>query len=564
MGLFSIVDSGFSSRSAKDGKAMDIFRFQFRRVQEQLAGLSPSQKMLSGALLVIMVMTMYWWMLYAGRSEMVAVLEQGIGPGDVSAISARLRGMGVSHRLDGDRILVPADRRDEVLADLAYTQMLPQDTRSAFDEMIAKVSPFHGSRMKDAMANEARQVTLAGIIRRFPRVSHAAVLIDSRHERGPRAIEPRATVFMNLRPGASSDPKLVNAAADLVAGAVANLKRSNIKVIIGDTSHAVRDREADGGNSDDYLASVQNAERYYHAKISEQLKFIDGAMIAVSVRPNIERRETIDRKVDPKNVIQQVVSEESTIDESHTSQAAGEAGMISNGRMAVDDVPAPEATRSSTEGTRAQFFVDAGHTNTRTVNPGGDLTVTACSVLIPRSHFVQDYRHRTNTTADPDPAVLDPFIAAESQRLRNSVRLALGLVPEEMVHVDAYTDLMPAAGTAPPLMAGAAGSLALGNHVKEIALGALALISLLMVAGMVRKGAPAPAVVAQAAQRQPVALPGGENAIGEASEGLATLDAMEVDEESMRAGQMVTQVSQLVGENPDAAANLVKRWLIRS
>ena len=43
----------------------------------------------------------------------------------------------------------------------------------------------------------------------------------------------------------------------------------------------------------------------------------------------------------------------------------------------------------------------------------------------------------------------------------------------------------------------------------------------------------------------------------------ATLDGMELDEESVKAQEMIGQVSTLVRENPDAAATLVKRWLNR-
>jgi flagellar biosynthesis/type III secretory pathway M-ring protein FliF/YscJ len=39
---------------------------------------------------------------------------------------------------------------------------------------------------------------------------------------------------------------------------------------------------------------------------------------------------------------------------------------------------------------------------------------------------------------------------------------------------------------------------------------------------------------------------------------------MELDEDALRAQQMVEQVKTMVSENPDAAANLVKRWLNRT
>ena len=51
---------------------------------------------------------------------------------------------------------------------------------------------------------------------------------------------------------------------------------------------------------------------------------------------------------------------------------------------------------------------------------------------------------------------------------------------------------------------------------------------------------------------------------GEVSEGGQTLDGMELDEDAVKAQQMVQQVSTMVKENPDGAANMVKRWLNRS
>ena len=43
-----------------------------------------------------------------------------------------------------------------------------------------------------------------------------------------------------------------------------------------------------------------------------------------------------------------------------------------------------------------------------------------------------------------------------------------------------------------------------------------------------------------------------------------TLDGMEMDEDTIRSQQMLEQVSNLVKENPDSAASLVKRWLNRA
>jgi flagellar biosynthesis/type III secretory pathway M-ring protein FliF/YscJ len=42
------------------------------------------------------------------------------------------------------------------------------------------------------------------------------------------------------------------------------------------------------------------------------------------------------------------------------------------------------------------------------------------------------------------------------------------------------------------------------------------------------------------------------------------MDGMELDDEALKTQQVIEQVSSMVTENPDAAANLVKRWLQRT
>jgi flagellar biosynthesis/type III secretory pathway M-ring protein FliF/YscJ len=88
-----------------------------------------------------------------------------------------------------------------------------------------------------------------------------------------------------------------------------------------------------------------------------------------------------------------------------------------------------------------------------------------------------------------------------------------------------------------------------------------------MVSMMVRRGAPAGGGVALAAPMLaggPTVFDVSEKLAGEAAEGRSMLDGMELDEDAIRAQQMLEQVSSMVKENPDGAASLVKRWLNRS
>jgi flagellar biosynthesis/type III secretory pathway M-ring protein FliF/YscJ len=82
-----------------------------------------------------------------------------------------------------------------------------------------------------------------------------------------------------------------------------------------------------------------------------------------------------------------------------------------------------------------------------------------------------------------------------------------------------------------------------------------------MVTMMMRRGAPVAVIVPTPELSEAPALASGEDVAGEVGEGSSMLDGMELDEDAIKAQQMLSQVATLVKENPDGAANLVKRWL---
>jgi flagellar biosynthesis/type III secretory pathway M-ring protein FliF/YscJ len=82
---------------------------------------------------------------------------------------------------------------------------------------------------------------------------------------------------------------------------------------------------------------------------------------------------------------------------------------------------------------------------------------------------------------------------------------------------------------------------------------------------MVRKGAPPmPVPVTPAGSPEPKPLIAGDMVAGQVTEGNPLLDGMELDDDSVKASQMLDQVQQMVTANPDGAASLVKRWLNRT
>jgi flagellar biosynthesis/type III secretory pathway M-ring protein FliF/YscJ len=197
-------------------------------------------------------------------------------------------------------------------------------------------------------------------------------------------------------------------------------------------------------------------------------------------------------------------------------------------------------------------------------SPAGASAVVGASVSIPRSHLMRIYKAAFPTAKEPDDTQLQPLIDKELTRVKNNVLGCVSQTPEDKVTVDWYYDYLPTGDAAGQVAVAASVPLAITGHLKEIALGALAVVSLFMVSMMVRKATPAPIIPPMPEKPSKPAFTPPEEPVAEAGEGLQEMDGIEVDTDSVRNQQIITQVSNMVKENPDAAANLVKRWLSRA
>jgi len=271
---------------------MDFVKQQFDKIREQLAGLNASQRMLAASLAVIMVMTLLWWSKYAGTSEMEDLLGQDFSAEEVTRVSGLLDQRGIPRKVNGARVQVPADRRTEALALLTYEGAGPADTSAGFDDIIAKMdSPWNTGEKQAVMFNRAKETTLAQIMRVWPGVRDARVVISAVKKRafGEADEAPSATVNLRMKhAGEKPDKRLIGAAADTVAGAVAGMNRSRVNVIVDGASHNAGDKEEGGVNGDSWMDLVKEGERHFAQKIQNQLRYIDGVMVSVTVDPNMK------------------------------------------------------------------------------------------------------------------------------------------------------------------------------------------------------------------------------------------------------------------------------------
>jgi flagellar biosynthesis/type III secretory pathway M-ring protein FliF/YscJ len=549
---------------------MDTLKKQLERIQQQLAGLSASQKMLTASLLAIMVMTFVWWGRYAADSEMEPVFNQSLSTDDMQNVKRVLTSEGIRFEPSGDRILVPTEKKDYAVAALAYAQVLPKNSTGSFDDFMGKISPFTNPQMGDKMMNEFGQNRLSSIINRMPGVADAQVLIDPQHERVVGGnVEPSGSVIVTMKDGGIGDKKLAQAIATFVSGSNAQLRRSRVSIVIGIKTYPLHDVDPNipDGEADEALVRT---EQYFQQSVKTALSMYGDVVAVVHAKVDMTRTEQKDVSVtDVKSKVKTSENEKSTT--TNPKQLSGDNGVVANTSASIDDKPAAVSGGSSeTERNKDELQNFPSTTEKVSSKPAGEPKAISAAISLPRNYFVQALKAGDTSAKQPNPKDVEALFASQRDQIVEAARLAIGIDDPKAVSVMLGPDLpmlMAVEGSAQARASSGGGGvgLSLGGHLREIAVGLLALISLFMVSMMVKKGTPAPVIAAAAMEEpEPVMLGGNLTIAGEVSEGGQTLDGMELDEDAIKAQQMVEQVSTMVKENPDAAATLVKRWLNRS
>jgi flagellar biosynthesis/type III secretory pathway M-ring protein FliF/YscJ len=566
---------------------MDFLKNQGQKIREQLAGLTPSQKMLAGSLVIIMLMTLAWWSRYAGSSEMVPLLETDFSDDNLSRATLLLKREQIPYKVVGKRIHVSTDRQFEAIAALGFEQLLPQDTSSAWEQIIERMdSPWNPQSKQDQVYNHAKEVLLGQVLRSVKGIRTAQVVIDNQQKRsfGEDRREPTASVQITTADGGGggkSGKRLAELAAEMVAGANSGMKRSNVHVIVDGASHTVHDKgeESFAGGAESIMEGIEWGERYYAEKLERHLRqMLPGVMVSVTVDPQITSKQIEKQEYDKSKTFDKAIENtERTEENSSTIRVPAEPGAVpnvganvggANQSLSIGAGGTGEGTTNNVTETKTKMQVFPSMVREWIKSPAGTIAVVGASISVPRSHFVRIFKQSYPDAKEPDDEALKPIIDKEMPSIRG---IAFGALPIEQakVQMNMYYDYLPAGPATGAGQPAVATSFPLGivrGYAKEIALGALAVMSLFMVSMMVRKGTPTATVLVppERERKPPGPIPATEDVAGEAVESAQTMEAVEIDDHAVRTQQMIAQVQTMVRDNPDAAANLVKRWLNRA
>src|SRR4051812_16039278 len=311
---------------------MDFLKSQLDRIQQQLGGLSASQKMLAACLVVIIVMTVAWWGRLAGTSETTSLFQEALEPAEAGRITQLLTARGIDAEVGADnRVHVPVAQLNRALADLAVSEAMPRGPTLDFESFAKGLSPFMSQTLTDAHMVNFKAGKLAEVIRRgFPDVTDAHVIIDAQQKwgLGGTSVEPVATVHITTRHGKSLPQHLVDGAASLVLGAQAGMNLNRIQVMVNGVPRRVSDPETRGVEAGDLFALRDAQQKAFAANIVDALK-IPGASATVSFGLQSDTvRQTSDGYKKDETFSVDIETQEKTRESSGTGAAvpAGEPG----------------------------------------------------------------------------------------------------------------------------------------------------------------------------------------------------------------------------------------------
>lgn len=556
---------------------MNAIQRTLQAVNGQLKELTSTAKLLIGALMVILTMSLFFVAQFAGRPGMVSLPITLDADARAAALSY-LERANIPHDDRDGRLLVPAEQRYTVLAQLTDEEVITGDQIN-FDSLIEHDSPFLTRDQNDRRWLIAKMNVLSAMISRFDGIQRATVVIDKPRETGfaRTHVSPTASVTVVPR-GDGLSAGQVEAIAQVVAASQPGLKPQDVRVIDAKRGSSHQARSDDNLTTDKYLEVKRAAENHVTSKIENLLAYIPGVRIAVNAM--VDTR-TLEQRTDSfeEPMVGPLESEDSALNSTSRS-TSGEPGMRPNSSMALSTTGASGTQTTDerrSEKTLPVFPRDARHIRD---HKGHALEINA-TILVPRSYFVSLFRmDRADPEATPADAQLEPIVTAETDRIKSDVEplvdtgafkdsvpgtVVVSMIPDLATMAGAVTADLPA-GFGGGIVSAAdqtIGGTIPGGLLKYVGLVGLALLSLAMMLLMVRKaGFQATLPTAEEIVGVPPPLPTDQSEIvGEAEESAPAMEGVELDDEALRRKQMLGQISDMVKQNPDEVANLLRRWI---
>jgi flagellar M-ring protein FliF len=536
--------------------------------------MTPAARITSGLLVAVLVVSVgYLFRYQASGPDDYLMNGQPIPASYLPAMEAAFDKAKLNtYRIEGTRIRVPRGQQAAYMGALVDGKALPPGFGTAMRDALDKGNIFESPEQRRQRTKIAIQEELTLIIRSMKGIESAYVLYDTDIKSGLGGTKvTTATVGVKPQGSEQLDAERAASVRQCVAGAIAGMKPENVAVIDLNSNRTFHG-DADGGGmagENTYAAAKEIHERNLKTKILNALSRIPNVAVEVSVLLDPLRSSQSEKTTLEKVTVPLYVEEKGT-----TKSREGGGGSGGRPGAAVNVNAAASLASAGGKGSREEEEdtrrveqsrpLSTDHTRKETV---GLIPKSAkATVSIPSGYFEKVWRQR-NPAKDgeepktPEQAALDQIRDDVSKDVRKSVA---ALLPTEttgdgadLVTVTSFQDITP--GEIPLPGIGQKITTWLLQNWSTLGMAGLVLVSLVVLRSMVRS-VPAPAEptavsLRVAAEPEPQVAPAAQTETPE-MKAARRLRRITGSGPSLR-----DELSELVTEDPDAAASILRGWI---
>ena len=554
---------------------MDFVNKAYAQIADLFRSMTPGTRIAAGLLLAVVVISLIYLFQYQAAGGDEYLLDgRPFSSSEMTAIETAFAQAGLKQStIVGSRIRIPRGKKDVYLAALAESSALPADFSKYLDEAVASDSPFASSRSLELKRWNAKQKELALIISRIRGIQTATVQYDEETKHGLSRTKHKTAMVAVQSEGGSLDSDQIKAIKNVIASAYAGMDRQNITITDMTSGLSFGGALGPGGLSEDdslYASHKQRYERDWKSKIVDQLSMIPGVVVGVNVELSPQTKKTTQTvKIDAKPV---TISTSEFEKDSSTQPAnpAGRPGAAPNGvgnqPVAVTTTTSGAETQANERRSEAQSV--PGHEHVLEENAPLLPVSASAAIEVPASYYTRVWKVRNPAAAGqpekaPDQVEITKIQLETKAWIEETVRNLLpkveqGTNPYPHITVATYTDFPSTVAAEPTTMAQA--STWFADNWRTLTMVAVGLVCLAILRSMVRSTAAAgpAAPVAAAVETGPRIAQVEEPLDDDSPEPAAAL------RRRFKSGDgtdLKAELRELVKENPDAAATILKSWI---
>jgi flagellar M-ring protein FliF len=553
---------------------MDFLNKAAAQLTDLFRSMTPGARITAGLLLVAVVISLGYLFRYeAGGADTYLLSGAPIQDRDLQVMQAAFGKAKLDDFvIEGSKIRVPHGQQGLYMGALADAKALPANFGSILNEAVDKGNPFESAAQREERMRIATQEELALVIRNMPGIERASVLIAVENKPGGFGRERVKTASVSVK-AVGTEPVKESQVESIryTVGFANGMKPESVTVAdlnSGLVYHGDMENGGAGGENL-YLAVKTRWERELKTKILGALSYIPNLTVETNVELNREKfthTSTVDYT---KPVTIDSKTKGTTHSRDGSAGGGGRPGYqaTSNGAASLAGAAAKGSHDEEEDTTEEQHSVP-GTTQVEKENVGLTPDLVKVAVIIPNSYFEKVWRERNppptgQEAKPPDAAALDAVRTEETAKIQKHVAALLPPAKtttdiNDLVTITSLQDIKPA--DIPTPGTGQKVVVWLAEYWSTLGMIGLGLVSLLVLRSMVRsvpgategtteqlRVASEPATAGEAGQRE--------------RESPETVAARRLRRFSGGGPSLRDELSELVQEDPDAAANILRAWI---